>query len=113
MEINHRLQDKYLAEKYVLWIEFPDGSKRETDFFEIELILKDIRFIQHELTNYSYLDASQLSFGGHLNQKYWEFLNLKGEINKQDKDELEEGVLLIIYLLYAEIFEAEGSCFLY
>jgi hypothetical protein len=113
MEINHRIQDKFLADKYTLWIEFPDDSKRETDYNEVELILKDIRFIRHELTNYSYLYASQLSFGGHLNKNYWEFLKLKGEIGQHDRDELEEGVLLVIYLLYTEIFEAEGWCFLY
>ena len=106
MEINHRSQDKYLSQKSTLWIEFPDASTRPTDFLEIELILKDIRFIQHELSNYNHLEASELSFGGHLNQRYWEFLSLKGEINQYDKDELEEGVLLIIYLLYGEIFEA-------
>lgn len=113
MEINYRIQDKNLANKYSLWIEFPDGSTRETDFSEVELILKDIRFIKHELSNYEYLEASQLSFGGHLDLNYWEFLHLKGEINQYDRDELEEGVLLIIYLFYAEIFEAEGYCFLY
>ncbi|MGE5428285.1 MAG: hypothetical protein ACM3O8_10350 [Methylococcaceae bacterium] len=113
MEINHKIQDKFLADKYSLWIEFPDGSNRETDFAEIELVLKNIRFIQHELTNYSYLYASQLSFGGHLNLNYWEFLKLQGEINQNDRDELEEGVLLVIYLLYTEIFEAEGWCYLY
>lgn len=113
MEINQRIQDKFLAGKHSLWIEFPDGSKRETDYSEIELVLKDIRFIRHELTNYSYLYASQFSFGEHLNQKYWEFLAVKGEIGQHDKDELEEGVLLVIYLLFAEIFEAEGWCYLY
>jgi hypothetical protein len=113
MEINHRIQDKFFADKYSLWIEFPDDSKRETDYNEVELVLKDIRFIRHELANYSYLYASQLSFGGHLNRNYWEFLKLKGEIGQHDRDELEEGVLLVIYLLYAEIFEAEGWCYLY
>jgi hypothetical protein len=113
MEINHRIQDKFLADKHSLWIEFPDGSKRETNFNEIELVLKDIRFIKHELTNYSYLYASQLSFGDHLNFNYWEFLKLRGEMNQNDKDELEEGVLLVVYLLYTEIFEAEGWCYLY
>jgi|GEM_PF-3409320 len=113
MKINHRIQDKFLKDKYALWIEFPDNSKRETDYNEIELILKDIRFIRHELSNYSYLYASQLSFGGHLNKNYWEFLKLNGEIGQNDRDELEEGVLLIIYLFYTEIFEAEGWCFLY
>ncbi|MCP4457345.1 MAG: hypothetical protein GY816_04870 [Cytophagales bacterium] len=112
MEINHRSQDKYLAQKSPLWIESPDGKTRDTDFLEIEIILKDIRFIVHEMSSYDYLEASELSFGGHLNQKYWEFLSLKGEINQHDIDELEEGVLLIIYLLYGEIFEAEGACFL-
>lgn len=113
MEINHRIQDKFLADKYSLWIEFPDGLKRETDYNEIELVLKDIRFTRHELTNYSYLYASQLSFGGHLDKNYWEFLKLKGEIGQHDRAELEEGVLLVIYLLYTEIFEAEGWCYLY
>lgn len=113
MEINHRIQDKFLAEKYLLWIEFPDGSKRETDYNQVELVLKDIRFIRHELTNYSYLYASQLSFGGHLDKNYWEYLKLKGEIGQHNREELEEGVLLVIYLLYSEIFEAEGWCYLY
>ncbi len=113
MEINHRIQDKFLADKYSLWIDFPDGSRRETDHNEVELILKDTRFIRHELTKYSYLYASQLSFGGHLDKNYWEYLKLQGEIGQHDRDELEEGVLVVIYLLYSEIFEAEGWCYLY
>ena len=112
MEINHRIQDKFLSDKYTLWIEFPDGTKRKTDYNEVELILKDIRFIRHELTNYSYLYSSQLSFGNHLNKNYWEFLNLKGKIGQNDRDELEEGVLLIIYLFFSEIFEREGWSFI-
>ena len=104
MEINHRIQDKFLKDKYALWIEFPNDSKCETDYNEIELILKDIRFIRHELSNYSYLYASQLSFGGHLDKNYWEFLKLNGEIGQNDRDELEEEVLLIVYLLLLNLF---------
>src|SRR5690606_42119647 len=91
-----------------LWIEFPDCSKRETDYNEVELILKDIRFIKHELANYSYLYASQLSFDKHLDKNYWDILNLTGELGQDERDELGEGVLLILYLYYKEIFEAEG-----
>ena len=113
MEINHKQQDKFLAEHSSLWIELVDGSKRDIDFLEIEKAIKDFCFIRHELSNYSYLYASQLSFDGHLILPYWEYLFVNGQKNECNKDELEEGALLTIYLLFKEIYEAEGWCFLY
>ena len=113
MEINHKQQDKFLAEHSSLWIELVDGSKRDIDFLEIEKAIKDFCFIRHELSNYSYLYASQLSFDGHLILPYWEYLFVNGQKNESNKDELEEGALLTIYLLFKQIYEAEGWCFLY
>ena len=113
MEINHRQQDKYSTDKSTLWIDLIDGSKREIDFIEVEKVIKDFCFIRHELSNYSYLYASQLSFDSHLNLPYWEYLFINGQINESDKNELKEGALLAIYLLFAEIYEAEGFSFLY
>lgn len=113
MEINYRQQDKFLAEHSSLWIELVDGSKRDIDFLEIEKAIKDFCFIRHELSNYSYLYASQLSFDGHLILPYWEYLFVNGNINENDKDDLEEGALLTIYLYYKEIYEAEGWSFIY
>lgn len=101
------------ANEHSFWIQFPDGSTRGSDFQEIELVLKNIRFIRHELTQHQYLYASQLSFAGHLYMNYWEYLKLQGACGQQLRDELEEGSLLVIYLLYAEIFEGEGWCYLY
>ncbi len=113
MEINQRQQDKYSIDKSALWINLVDGSKREIDFLEIEKAIKDFCFIRHELSNYSYLYASQLSFDIHLNLPYWEYLFVSGQINESDKTELEEGALLTTYLLFKEIYEAEGWCYLY
>jgi len=113
MEINQRQQDKFSAEKSTLWIDKIDGSKREIDYVEIEKAIKDFCFIRHQLSNYSYLYSSQLQFDIHLNLPYWEYLFVNGQIDKADKDELEEGALLTIYLFFKEIYEAEGHCFLY
>ncbi len=113
MEINHRQQDKYSTDKSTLWIDLISGLKREIDFIEVEKAIKDFCFIRHELSNYSYLYASQLSFDSHLNLPYWEYLFVNGQINESDKNELNEGALLTIYLLFTEIYEAEGSSYLY
>ncbi|HET6557869.1 MAG TPA: hypothetical protein VFG54_11185 [Prolixibacteraceae bacterium] len=113
MEINQRQQDKYSTNKSTLWIDLIDGSKREIDFIEVEKAIKDFCFIRHELSNYSYLYASQLSFDSHLNLPYWEYLFINGQINESDKNELKEGALLTIYLLFTEIYEAEGFSYLY
>jgi len=113
MELNHRIQDKFSADKPSLHVDQVDGTTREIDFIEVEKAIKDFCFIRQELTNYSYLYASQLSFDIHLNLPYWEYLFISGQINQSDKDEIEEGVLLTIYLFFSEIFEAEGWCFLY
>ena len=113
MEINHRQQDKFSTKHSTLWIELIDGSQRDIDFVEIEKAIKDFCFIRHELSKYSYLYASQLSFDIHLILPYWEYLFVNGQINDGDKDELEEGALLTIYLYFKEIYEAEGWCFLY
>jgi|WetSurMetagenome_2_1015567.scaffolds.fasta_scaffold319423_1 hypothetical protein len=113
MEINYRQQDKFSAQESKLWINLPDGSRREIDFLEIEKAIKDFCFIRHELSNYSYLYSSQLAFDTHLNLPYWEYLFVNGEIGDHDRNELEEGALLTIYLFFVEIFEAEGWCYLY
>ena len=113
MELNQRQQDKFSAAKSTLWVDRVDGSRREIDYIEIEKAIKDICFIRHELSNYSYLYASQIQFEIHLNLPYWEYLFVNGQIDKADKDELEEGALLTIYLFFKEIYEAEGYCFLY
>jgi hypothetical protein len=113
MEINQRQQDKFSAGKSTLWVERVDGSRREIDYIEIEKAIKDFCFIRHELSTYSYLYASQMQFDIHLNLTYWEYLFLNGHIDKADKDELEEGSLLTIYLFFKEIYEAGGYCFLY
>ena len=113
MELNHRIQDKFSADKSSLHVDRVDGTKREIDFIEVEKAIKDFCFIRNELTNYSYLYASQFSFDIHLNLPYWEYLFINGQINQSDKDEIEEGTLLTIYLFFSEIFEAEGWCFLY
>jgi hypothetical protein len=113
MEINQRQQDKFSANKSILWVDRVDGSRREIDYVEIEKAIKDFCFIRHELSNYSHLYASQMQFDIHLNLTYWEYLFVNGQIDKTDKDQLEEGALLTIYLFYKEIYEAEGYCFLY
>jgi hypothetical protein len=113
MEINQRQQDKFSADKSTLWVDRVDGSRRELDYVEVEKAIKDFCFIRHELSNYSYLYASQMQFDIHLNLTYWEYLFVNGQIDRADKDELEEGALLTIYLFFKEIYEAEGYCFLY
>ena len=113
MKIDQKIENRSSANEHSLLIQFPDGSARGTDFQEIELVLKNIRFVRHELSKYSYLYASQLSFIGHLDMNYWEYLKLQGAIGQHLRDELEEGSLLVIYLLYAEIFEGEGWSYLY
>ncbi|WP_247231283.1 hypothetical protein [Telluribacter sp. SYSU D00476] len=113
MEINHRQQDKYSSNSAELWLYLIDGTRREINFFEIEKAVKDFCFVRHELSNYSYLYASHLNFHVHLTLPYWEYLFLNGQINQSDKDELEEGALLVLYLYFKEIYEAEGACFLY
>jgi hypothetical protein len=113
MEINQRQQDKFSADNSTLWVDRVDGSRREIDYVEVEKAIKDFCFIRHELSNYRYLYASQMQFDIHLNLMYWEYLFVNGPIEKEDKDELEEGSLLTIYLFFKEIYEAEGYCFLY
>ncbi|WP_319480972.1 hypothetical protein [uncultured Draconibacterium sp.] len=113
MEINHRQQSKNSEFESSLWIDLNNGSKRHIDYIEIEKAIKDFCFIKHELSNYDYLYASQLLFDIHLNLPYWEYLFVGGQINRNEKDELEENALLTIYLLFKEIYEAEGYCYLF
>src|SRR5687768_10715484 len=113
MDINRRQQDKFSEEESSLWINLPGGSRRNIDYAEIELAIKDFCFLRHELSNYSYLYSSQFMYGRHLNLPYWEYLSVDGQIDQHDKDELEEGALLVIYLLFLEIFETESISFLY
>jgi hypothetical protein len=113
MDLNNRQQEKFSMDNSSLYIEQIDGKIRGMDFVEVEKAIKDFCYIRNELSNYSYLYASQLSFDVHLILPYWEYLFVKGQIDKHDKDELEEGALLVIYLMFAELFEEEGWCFLH
>jgi hypothetical protein len=113
VKINLKEQSKFFEHQYKLWIEKPDNDIRETNYIEIEKALKDFLFIKSELANYSYLYASQFLFEEHLNLPYWDYLFIKGEIDEELKNELEENALLTIYLFYLSILEEAGFCYIF
>ena len=93
---------------YNNWIEYFDGTFKEVTHDMIQEVIKDLLFVRHRMAAYKCLSSEYISFGhGHLGEKYWEYLRLRGQITPHRKDELEEGVLLIIFIIYSEFFEGK------
>ena len=113
MEINYSQQRKYSPNKFRIYLEENDIFIREVSYDEIELLERDISYVREQSTNYLYLYGGQFSFNTLLNLPYWEYLFLKGDIGEHTLKILEDGILLIIALFYVEIYDDEGSSYLY
>ncbi len=96
----------------MIWIDKIDGVQRHVDDEELNQALKDLDTIKRKFLEYDYLYAGNLNFEM-FKLPYWEYLFLCGNIDVHKKNIIEEGALLYIYVLYKEIFESEGYCFLY
>ena len=55
MEINYLQQQKYSPNKFRIYLEENGVFKREVDYDEIDLILRDISYVREQSTDYLYL----------------------------------------------------------
>lgn len=113
MEINYHHQDKYSPNKFHVYIEI-DGKKiRDSNYLEIDYILRDISYVRHQCANYLFLYAGQFRFPQILTLPYWDFLFLSGQIHDDEIENIQDGCLLIISLFLVEVYDDDGSAFIY
>ena len=91
------------------WIEYFDGTCRYVRPDMIDVVIKDSLFVRYQMAVYRGVSSDYIGFGnGHLDKEYWEYLRLRGQITPYKKNMMEEGVLLIIFILYSEFFEGKA-----
>ena len=113
MEIDYHRQSKYSPGKFSLYIEIDGEIIRETSFNEIEDVIRDISFVRHQSTNFLFLYGGQFNFERMLALPYWDFLFIKGHINESELIDIQDGCLLILALFFVEIYDDNGSSYIY
>src|ERR1035437_2456864 len=104
MELNYRQQDKSSPNQFKVYIEIGGHKIRDTDYLEIDNVIRDISFVRQQSTNFSHLYSGQFRFNQMLTLPYWDFLFLKGHINEKELQDIQDGCLLIIALFFVEVF---------
>jgi hypothetical protein len=79
--------------------------------FELEMAKRDICFFYEEQKEWATI-SGQLSFGYTFKLPYWDYLDLRGEINQDDKDLIRRGSLLLLLSECLEFFEDLGTYYL-
>lgn len=113
MEIDYQRQSKYSPDEFQPFIEIEEKFIRETSFNEIENVIKDISFVRYQSTNFTFLYAGQFDFERTLTLPYWDFLFIRGQINEDVLLDIQEGCLLILALFFIEIYDDNGSSYIY
>lgn len=113
MEINYKQQDKYSPDRYKVYVEINGQIVRGIDYLEIDNVIRDISFVRHQSTNYTYVYAGQFRFPEMLTLPYWEYLFLKGDLHDTELKSIQDGCLLILFLLFVEIYDDEGKVYIY
>lgn len=91
---------------------YKDGTFiRHLALCELEMVKRDICFFYEEQTQWATI-SGQLSFGYTFNMPYWEYLDLRGEINEEDKAFVRKGSLLLLLSECLEFFEDLGTYYL-
>jgi hypothetical protein len=84
---------------------------RHLEPFELEMAKRDICFFYEEQKQWSTI-SGQLSFGYTFTLPYWDYLDLRGQINQDDKDLIRRGSLLLLLSECLEFFEDLGTYYL-
>ena len=113
MELNYRQQDKSSPNQFKVYIEIGGHKIRDTDYLEIDNVIRDISFVRQQSTNFSHLYSGQFRFNQMLTLPYWDFLFLKGHINEKELQDIQDGCLLIIALFFVEVFDDSGTVYIY
>ncbi|MBA3674868.1 MAG: hypothetical protein H0W75_07915 [Chitinophagaceae bacterium] len=113
MEIDYHRQSKYSPNKFHVYIEIDMEVIREVTYLEIENVIRDISFVRHQSTDFTFLYGGQFNFEQMLSLPYWDFLFLKGNINQSELEDIQDGCLLIIALFFIEVYDDNGSSYIY
>lgn len=79
--------------------------------YELEMLKRDILFFYDEQSNHATI-SGELSFGQTFNLPYWDYLDLRGFINQDDKNLIRRGSSLILLSECLEFFEDLGTYYL-
>ncbi len=99
--MNNLTTDVYKDNKFV----------RHLGHLELEMAKRDICFFYEEQTQWATLSGN-LSFGYTFALPYWDYLDLRGEIDQADNDLVRKGSLLILLCECLEFFEDLGTYYL-
>lgn len=113
MKLDYYQQQRYSPNKFQLYIEIGGEKFRDLDYLELDNIIRDISFVRHQSSNFSFLYAAQFRFDQMLTLPYWDFLFLKGDIDNKQLEDIQNGCLLIIALLFIEIFDETGGAYIF
>ena len=94
MYINGRFQSKHIISSDNVW-----------DL--IQRIEKDICFLYHQLSSYSYI-MGDLCFNEYYNLAYWEYINVEFPLNKDELGFIKEGCLILILTMAWEQIDGAG-----
>jgi len=84
---------------------------RNLESFELELAKRDVCYFYEEQIQWATI-SGQLSFGQVFNLPYWDYLDLKGGINQEDKKLIKRGSLLLLLSECLEFFDDLGTYYL-
>src|SRR5690606_39175744 len=84
---------------------------RHLGLFELEMAKRDVCFFYEEQKQWATI-SGQLSFGYTFTLPYWDYLDLRGGINQDDKDLVRRGSLLLLLCECLEFFEDLGMYYL-
>ncbi len=112
MDIDYFQQSKYSPEKFRVMINFDGVASREVSYLELSKILKDIAFARQQSANYISLCGGEFDFIEMLEVPYWEYLFLSGDIQTDELVNIQEGCLLIISLMFMEVYDDVGSSYI-
>ena len=79
--------------------------------FELEMAKRDICFFYEEQRQWATI-SGQMNFGYTFALPYWDYLDLRGEINQCDKNLIRRGSLLLLLGECLEFFEDLGAYYL-
>lgn len=113
MDLNYFQQSKYSPGKFKVLISVGGVVSREVSYLELSKILRDLAFARQQSANYISLYGGQFDFNEILKAPYWEYLFLSGDIQSDELVNVQEGCLLIISLMFMEVYDDEGSSYIF
>ncbi len=113
MDLNYFQQSKYSQGSFKAILKDGEETLREVSYLELSKILRDIAFVRHQSANYISLYGGEFNFEEMLTAPYWDYLFLSGDIQSAELVDIQEGCMLIIALMLMEVYDDNGSAYIF